>query len=134
MGTDAAFRFERGIDPEGVIRALDRAARLMAELSGGTVCQGVIDQYPRNIATAKEIPLRLEAREGYSGRCVSAEADVVRILRKPGDDGGTGRRRNASALPLRPAAWISPGRSISSRRSPGCMDTTGCRRPFPPFR
>ena len=47
MGTDAAFRFERGIDPEGVIRALDRAARLMAELSGGTVCRGVIDQYPR---------------------------------------------------------------------------------------
>ena len=40
MGTDAAFRFERGIDPEGVIRALDRAARLMAELSGGTRLQG----------------------------------------------------------------------------------------------
>ena len=60
MGTDAAFRFERGIDPEGVVRALDRAAGLMAELSGGTVCRGVIDQYPRNIATAKDIPLRVQ--------------------------------------------------------------------------
>jgi len=26
MSTDAAFRFERGIDPDGVVRALDRAA------------------------------------------------------------------------------------------------------------
>ena len=80
MGTDAAFRFERGIDPEGVIRALDRAAGLMAELSGGTVCRGVIDQYPRIIATAKDIPLRLKRIRDILGVAVE-EADVVRILR-----------------------------------------------------
>ena len=80
MGTDAAFRFERGIDPEGVIRALDRAAGLIAELSGGTVCRGVIDQYPRIIATAKDIPLRLKRIRDILGVAVE-EADVVRILR-----------------------------------------------------
>jgi len=80
MGTDAAFRFERGIDPEGVIRALDRAAGLMAELSGGTVCRGVIDQYPRIVATAKDIPLRLNRIRDILGVAVE-EADVVRILR-----------------------------------------------------
>jgi phenylalanyl-tRNA synthetase beta chain len=80
MGTDAAFRFERGIDPEGVIRALDRAACLMAELSGGTVCRGVIDQYPRSVISAKDIPLRLERIRDILGAAV-AEADVVRILR-----------------------------------------------------
>jgi phenylalanyl-tRNA synthetase beta chain len=79
MGTDAAFRFERGIDPEGVIRALDRAAGLMAELSGGTVCRGVIDQYPRIVATAKDIPLRLNRILDILGVAVE-EAEVVRIL------------------------------------------------------
>ncbi len=39
MPTDAAFRFERGIDPEGVIRALNRAAQLIADLSGGSICK-----------------------------------------------------------------------------------------------
>jgi phenylalanyl-tRNA synthetase beta chain len=80
MGTDAAFRFERGIDPEGVIRALDRAAGLMAELSGGTVCRGVIDQYPRIIPTVKGILLRLKRIRDILGAAVE-EADVVRILR-----------------------------------------------------
>ncbi|MBN2538998.1 MAG: phenylalanine--tRNA ligase subunit beta, partial [Deltaproteobacteria bacterium] len=49
MGTDAAFRFERGIDPDGVVRALDRAAQLIADLSGGSICRGYIDEYPRKI-------------------------------------------------------------------------------------
>jgi phenylalanyl-tRNA synthetase beta chain len=79
MGTDAAFRFERGIDPDGVVRALDRAAGLMAELSGGTVCRGAIDQYPRIIATAKDIPLRLKRIRDTLGVVVE-EADVARIL------------------------------------------------------
>jgi phenylalanyl-tRNA synthetase beta chain len=79
MGTDAAFRFERGIDPEGVTRALDRAAGLMAELSGGTVCRGAIDQYPRIIPTAKDIPLRLKRIGDILGAAVE-EADVVQIL------------------------------------------------------
>ncbi len=67
MGTDAAFRFERGIDPEGLIRALNRAARLMAELSGGTVCRGVIDQYPQRIPTARNIPLRVKRTRDILG-------------------------------------------------------------------
>ncbi|MCE5264866.1 MAG: phenylalanine--tRNA ligase subunit beta [Deltaproteobacteria bacterium] len=79
MSTDAAFRFERGIDPEGVVRALDRAAGLMAELSGGTICRGVIDQYPKTVPTAHDIPLRLKRVEDILGAAVG-EADVVRIL------------------------------------------------------
>lgn len=59
MGTDAAFRFERGIDPEGVVRALDRAAQLIADLSGGTICQNYIDEYPKKVPTVENIPLRV---------------------------------------------------------------------------
>jgi phenylalanyl-tRNA synthetase beta chain len=79
MGTDAAFRFERGIDPEGLVRALDRAASLMAELSGGTVCRGLIDQHPRIVASAREIPLRLKRVEAVLGSAVG-DAAVVQIL------------------------------------------------------
>ena len=35
LNTDASFRFERGIDPNGVIYALKRAALLIKELAGG---------------------------------------------------------------------------------------------------
>ncbi|MFZ4438025.1 MAG: phenylalanine--tRNA ligase subunit beta [Syntrophales bacterium] len=80
MGTDAAFRFERGIDPEGVVRALDRAAGLMAELSGGTVCRGIIDQYPGTVATVRDIPLRLKRVGDILGTAVSEE-EIVRILK-----------------------------------------------------
>jgi phenylalanyl-tRNA synthetase beta chain len=58
MNTDAAFRFGRGVDPDGVIRASDRAAQLIAELAGGTVCKGCVDEYPQTVQTAAHIPLR----------------------------------------------------------------------------
>ena len=80
MGTDAAFRFERGIDPEGVIRALNRAARLIAEVSGGTVCRGVIDEYPRKVETASRIPLRIRRVNDVLGTVVPA-GEIVRILK-----------------------------------------------------
>jgi phenylalanyl-tRNA synthetase beta chain len=46
LHTEASHRFERGVDPEGVIAALDRCAALIAELSGGTVRRGAVDAYP----------------------------------------------------------------------------------------
>ena len=46
LSTEASYRFERGIDPEGCLRAADRAAMLMAELAGGRIATGVIDEHP----------------------------------------------------------------------------------------
>jgi phenylalanyl-tRNA synthetase beta chain len=79
MGTDASFRFERGIDPEGVVRALDRAAKLIAELSAGNVCKGVIDQNPGNVVVARDIVLRLKNVEAIIGAAIS-EDEVMRII------------------------------------------------------
>jgi phenylalanyl-tRNA synthetase beta chain len=42
LKTEASMRFERGTDPEGVVRAADRAAALMTEWAGGQVLSGVI--------------------------------------------------------------------------------------------
>jgi phenylalanyl-tRNA synthetase beta chain len=44
--TEASHRFERGVDPEGVVPALDRCAALIAGLSGGTVRRGAVDVHP----------------------------------------------------------------------------------------
>ena len=46
LSTDAAYRFERGVDPGGTITAANRAAKLMAEVSGGNIIGGLIDEYP----------------------------------------------------------------------------------------
>jgi phenylalanyl-tRNA synthetase beta chain len=83
MPTDAAFRFERGIDPEGVVKALNRAAQLIAELSGGSVCKNYIDEYPNKIVSTQDIPLRLERIRDVIGTEIGAK-DVVKILRSIG--------------------------------------------------
>jgi phenylalanyl-tRNA synthetase beta chain len=43
LKTDASHRFERGVDPQGTLVALERAAQLIAELGGGRLIDGCID-------------------------------------------------------------------------------------------
>jgi len=83
MSTDAAFRFERGIDPEGVVKALNRAARLIADLSGGHVCKNYIDEYPEKILSAQDIPLRMDRIRRIIGTEINAK-DVAGTLRSIG--------------------------------------------------
>ena len=79
MITDAAFRFGRGIDPDGVIRALNRAAQFMAELSNGAACKGYIDKYPKKVETAKDIPFRIRRVNDILGTNINAH-ESARIL------------------------------------------------------
>jgi phenylalanyl-tRNA synthetase beta chain len=44
LNTDAAHRFERGVDPQGTLFALNRAAALMARLGQGRLIGGIIDE------------------------------------------------------------------------------------------
>jgi len=46
LSTDASFRFERGVDPNGTIYALKQAAILCQELAGGKVSMQIKDVYP----------------------------------------------------------------------------------------
>ncbi len=45
LSSESAYRFERGVDKEAVILALDRAAELVVELAGGEVTK-ITDEYP----------------------------------------------------------------------------------------
>ena len=53
LSTDASFRFERGIDPNGVIYALKQAAIMCRELAGGKVSMEIRDEYPSPIENPK---------------------------------------------------------------------------------
>ncbi|MBN2521267.1 MAG: phenylalanine--tRNA ligase subunit beta, partial [Bacteroidales bacterium] len=53
LSTDSSFRFERGVDPEGTIYAMKRAALLIQELAGGKISSDVVDVYPHKIERKK---------------------------------------------------------------------------------
>jgi len=47
MDTEASRRFERGADPEGVLRAQQRCVELICALAGGVATEDAIDVYPQ---------------------------------------------------------------------------------------
>ena len=57
MHTEASHRFERGADIEAPIRAADRIAHLLGQVSPGTILRGVLDAYP-NAVSRPQIKLR----------------------------------------------------------------------------
>lgn len=59
LHTEAAKRFERGADFEGVRFAIDRCAKLIAEVAGGEIVSGVVDVIAKPRET-KRIPFRHE--------------------------------------------------------------------------
>ncbi|HEX6832804.1 MAG TPA: phenylalanine--tRNA ligase subunit beta, partial [Rudaea sp.] len=80
MHTDAAHRFERGVDPELPRRALERAAQLIVAAAGGTVSPVV------EAVSAQHLPQRapIVLRRARIARLLGIEvpdADVERILR-----------------------------------------------------
>lgn len=47
LNTDASYRFERGADYGNTVNAAKLAAKMMAELAGGKIADGIIDVYPK---------------------------------------------------------------------------------------
>ncbi|HVF68835.1 MAG TPA: phenylalanine--tRNA ligase subunit beta [Pyrinomonadaceae bacterium] len=82
LQTEASYRFERGVDYEGVRRAQDRCVALICELAGGTATEDAVDAYPKRIAP-RTVTLRPRRVEELTGLSVSAE-ESQRILRSLG--------------------------------------------------
>jgi phenylalanyl-tRNA synthetase beta chain len=72
LNTDASHRFERGVDPEGTVFALNRAASLMADICGGALIEGVIDERP---VVREQMPIVLSAEA--ANRLLGTEIDAA---------------------------------------------------------
>lgn len=84
INTEASYRFERGADPEAVLAGLDRAAQLIAELAGGTVCKGIVDVYPGE-KPLRKIQIRPNRVNFVLGTEIEA-AEMEQILSRLGFD------------------------------------------------
>jgi phenylalanyl-tRNA synthetase beta chain len=76
--TDASHRFERIVDARTVRLALDRGAALIAQVSGGKVCPGVLAQ-GRPLPEALRIPFRPSRAVALLGIDISTETMVKHL-------------------------------------------------------
>jgi phenylalanyl-tRNA synthetase beta chain len=91
LHTEASHRFERGADPDGVLRAQERCVALICEIAGGVATDDALDAYPKPIPT-KIVDLRPERIEALTGLHVERD-EILRIL----SELGFGPRQAAAA-------------------------------------
>ncbi|HWP93024.1 MAG TPA: phenylalanine--tRNA ligase subunit beta [Thermodesulfobacteriota bacterium] len=77
LRSESSYRFERGVDPNGVVKALDRATELIRGLAGGEVSKGRIDIYPNPIEP-REVKLSLKRVDSILGTHI--EADKIKKI------------------------------------------------------
>ncbi len=83
LSTDASYRFERGVDPENTINAMNRAVTLLCELAGGQCPEGEgIDAYPGYKPRA-ELTLRIARCNALNGIELSRDK-IAAILQSIG--------------------------------------------------
>ncbi|MGQ9922255.1 MAG: phenylalanine--tRNA ligase subunit beta, partial [Desulfobacca sp.] len=84
LSSESAYRFERGVDPEGVIPALNRAAQLMAALGSGRILRGLLDACPRPLSRPR-LTLRLSRTNAVLGTALAKPQvrDLLRRLQMP---------------------------------------------------
>ena len=66
MSTDASYRYERGVDPEGMRPAIERAISIILATAGGTLEGPILDCCPRPF-TSETVDLRLARIERVLG-------------------------------------------------------------------
>ncbi len=72
ISSESSYRFERGVDPEGTIKTLNRAVMLMEKIAGGKIIEGLIDEHPV-IDERKPIVLSLESTNRLLGTSFNKE-------------------------------------------------------------
>jgi phenylalanyl-tRNA synthetase beta chain len=79
--SDSSYRFSRGVDPDAVILALNRACQLLGEVAQGTICADHYDLYPRPLVRPRiETDLKfISSRLGINVEGVEAKKLLERI-------------------------------------------------------
>ena len=80
MHTDASLRFERGVDPEGQGRAVERATELLVAIAGGDAGPLVVDSSEEHLPRRNEIMLRKSRITHLLGLDID-DGEIGRILR-----------------------------------------------------
>jgi len=75
LSTESSYRFERGVDVEGVMAAADRAAALLARVARGVAAPGSVDVYPR-----PHRPAPVHVRVQRVGEVLGMPVDRARIV------------------------------------------------------
>jgi len=75
LKTESSFRFERGVDPEGVLPALQRAAGLILQHCGGTISWG-----PEMIQPVQRNPVKIAFSFSYCNELLGQEIPPDRIV------------------------------------------------------
>ena len=78
LRTDAATRFEKGVDIASTVQVLKRAALLIKEVAGGSISSDVTDIYP-NVTPKTEVAVKYHYIKKLSGKNYHPEA-VKKIL------------------------------------------------------
>lgn len=82
LSSDAAFRYERGTDPNATITALERATYLIKEIFPNAQVEATIDQYPSAIK-----PQKIKLRFAYVNQILGTQIpkkEMVEILENLG--------------------------------------------------
>ncbi|OGR15998.1 MAG: phenylalanine--tRNA ligase subunit beta, partial [Desulfobacterales bacterium GWB2_56_26] len=74
LATEASYRFERGVDPNGTINALNRAVELICELGGGYAPDDGVDNYG-----GKKEQVTLTLRVGRTTSLLGIDLSVLEI-------------------------------------------------------
>ncbi len=107
LTTESSYRFERGLDPEGLVPALDRAAHLIVEVAGGKIAKGFIHK-ASSVSKTPIIPLTLEYTNRLLGTSLN-RTEVERCITLPGYDvKRKGRRDRQAAASLRTEWRVRP--------------------------
>jgi phenylalanyl-tRNA synthetase beta chain len=122
LQTEASYRFERGVDYEGVRRAQDRCVALICELAGGTATADAVDVYPARIAppTVRLRPRRVEELTGLN---VSAD-ESLRILHSLGFEAigrGAGSGNGYGVGESRTGRATDPGATAAEAEGEGLL-------------
>lgn len=83
MHTDASHRFERGVDPQGQARAIERASALILEICGGKAGPVLLAESAEHLPVSEPVTLRLERLNRVIGNTFGGE-QVEAILTRLG--------------------------------------------------
>jgi phenylalanyl-tRNA synthetase beta chain len=75
LRSDSSMRFEKGVDINGAVFAINRAAQLIQELAGGQVVAGVCDVYPKPFS-----PLTIKLRPQRVNELLGTDLTTEQVI------------------------------------------------------